>query len=70
MTQKTNDTNLVVVEKYVIARYATPIEKDAQGRDATTFWGCAPSSVVQYMPHYIQTYDFICATYHRISTNM
>ena len=38
-------TQIFVVEKYAIARDATPFEKDAQARDATLIWGRAPSSV-------------------------
>ena len=38
-------TRIFVVEKYAIARDATPFEKDAQARDATLFWRRAPGSV-------------------------
>ena len=50
MTQKQGDVILLtLVEKYVIAQYAisrhvTLFEKDAQARDATTFWERKPSS--------------------------
>ena len=36
-------TQIFVVEKYTIAQYATPFEKDAQARNVTIFWGRAPS---------------------------
>ena len=38
-------TRIFFVEKYAIARDATPFEKDAQARDATLFWRRTPSSV-------------------------